>query len=134
MRPLLAVLLLLSLAGCGGSSVNGSSGGGVTGQLATLDDVDPNPVVTITAEGVSPSVTHLERSVGVTFVNRDTVPHTFSDAPDLGYGECPEARSLGTIAPSQEKVLVIDREDVACAFRDTAHSGGPPFAGLLLLH
>jgi hypothetical protein len=103
---------------------------------ALLDPSQPRtePVVTITAAGVSPVASHLDHPVTVVFVNRDTVPHRPESAPEVGNGECPEMVRVGTIEPGATGSTTTDKAGYICSFRDGLQPGNVAFKGILVVH
>ena len=95
--------------------------------------IDPNPVVRLTASGISPQVTHVLSQTQIVFVNQDSVEQRIVAAPDLQYGECPEVDTVGVIRPGETRTLVLGRY-VLCAFRDANRPGQRAFEGLLFVH
>jgi plastocyanin len=96
--------------------------------------LDPNPIVRINTTGVSPQVSHLAAGVAVRFVNEDGVAHQVAAAPELGYGDCPELASIGTLQPGASRSVTVARTDVYCAFHDQANPANFPYQGLLVVH
>jgi hypothetical protein len=105
-------------------------------ESALLDPRQPRtePVVTVTAAGVSPVASHLDHPVTVRFVNRDSVPHRFESAPEVGNGECPEMASVGLIAPGETGSVTLDKEGYICSYRDGLQPNNVAFKGILVVH
>jgi len=128
-RP--AAVLGLVLAGCGSSTITDSSSPDL---LDPSQARDPDPVVTITAAGVRPQVTHLSPEVPVRFANQDAAAHRLVAAPELGYGDCPELAALGPLASGESGTVTIARTQAICAFKDEAGPANRAFQGLLVAH
>jgi hypothetical protein len=128
--PVLAIVL--ALAACTSNTVR-------TVTLPASGLLDPSqprtdPVVTITAAGVSPVDSHLDHPVTVSFVNRDSVPHRPESAPEVGNGDCPEMAQAGTIAPGATGTVRIEKAGYICSFRDGLQPSALPFKGILVVH
>ncbi len=95
---------------------------------------DAAPLVTIAASGVTPTVSHVSPGVPIRFVNGDSVAHLLVAAPELGYGDCPEMATLGTLAAGQTGSVSINRALVICGFHDAAGPTNRAFQGLLVAH
>jgi hypothetical protein len=93
----------------------------------------PDPVVTISATGLTPAQVHMNLTQPVLFTNRDAAAHTLVSGPDLGYGDCADIARLGTIEAGQSKTLLLQREGI-CALRDVAHPVNPSYEVLLVAH
>jgi hypothetical protein len=76
---------------------------------ALLDPNQPRtePVVRVTASGVNPVASHLDRPVTVRFVNNDSTPHHPESAPELGNGDCPEMATVGLLQPGATGTMTI---------------------------
>ena len=105
-------------------------------ESALLDPRQPRtePLVTVTAAGVTPVASHLDRPVTVRFVNRDTVAHRFESAPEVGNGECPEMASVGLLPPGETGSVTIDKSGYICSFRDGLQPANVAFKGILVVH
>jgi plastocyanin len=117
-------LLGLALTACGGSG---------TATTTAPGSPFPDPVVTISATGLSPAQVHMNLTQPVQFVNRDTVAHTLVSAPDLGYGDCADAARVGTIEAGQSTTVMLQHEGI-CALRDAGHPANPSYQVLLVAH
>ena len=95
---------------------------------------DPAPVLTIAASGVTPTISHVSPGVPIRFVNSDSVAHLLVAAPELGYGDCPEMATLGTLAAGQSGTVTLNRALVICGFHDAAGPTNRAFQGLLVAH
>src|SRR4029077_15728745 len=93
----------------------------------------PNTVI-ITSAGVNPQDAHLDAPVTVTFMNKDTVPHTPEAAPELGNGDCPEMAEVGTIAPEQSGKVTITKTEYICSYHDKAQPSNVKFKGVIVVH
>ena len=103
---------------------------------ALLDPSQPRtePVVVLTASGVSPVASHLDHPVTVQFVNRDAVPHRPEAAPEVGNGDCPEMAQVGTLEPGETGRVTIDKAAYICSFRDGLRPADLAFKGILVVH
>jgi hypothetical protein len=127
-RSIHATLLGALLTGCGSTT---TSPGGSPAE-GFEPPPDPNPVVRMRSSGLTPQVTHVESGVPIAFVNEDGVEHRIVSAPDLGYGECPEADEIGLLPPGETRHTTLRRE-VYCAFRSQSRPTDPAFQGLLVV-
>jgi hypothetical protein len=119
-----ALIGAAALAACGGSG---------TATTTAPASTFPDPVVTISANGLTPAQVHMNLTQPVQFVNRDAAAHTLVPAPDLGYGECADIARLGTIEAGQTRTLALQHEGI-CALRDGAHPANPAYQVLLIAH
>jgi hypothetical protein len=126
----LVAYLLCVTAGCGSTYFERST---AVDLLDPSQARAPDPLVVLSTTGVGPRVVHMFPSVPVRFLNEDSVPHTVTDAPDLGYGECPDVRRVGTVEAGQAISVAIERYGV-CAFRDLTQPQNPAYQGLLVVH
>jgi plastocyanin len=117
------------LASCGSTFTEGSKD-----LLDPSQPRDAAPVLTIAASGVTPTISHVSPGVPVRFVNGDSVAHLLVAAPELGYGDCPEMATLGTLAAGQTGSVTINRALVICGFHDAAGPANRAFQGLLVAH
>ena len=123
---------MLALAACTSNTVRTVT----LSDPALLDPSQPrtDPVVTITASGVSPVASHLDHPVTVQFVNRDTIAHRPEAAPEVGNGDCPEMAQAGAVAPGATTTVTIARAGSICSFRDALQPGNLAFKGILVVH
>jgi len=108
----LAVVLGLSLAACGGSPSSPSNGG---------SSGSPGPsgaTITITAAGVSPKSVTITSGQSVTFVNNDTVSHEMASDPHPAHNDCPPINALGTLAPGATRLTNALTTVRTCGFHD----------------
>lgn len=126
-------LLPLALACCSCVGLSHTS----SAPSSLLDPSQPRaeePIVSIAATGVSPGQLHLNAPVTVTFKNLDGTAHTIADAPQLGYGACPEVARVGTIPAGGSVDVKLTTTQFICGYADAAQSGNPAFQGLIVLH
>jgi hypothetical protein len=126
--------LALALCALFQAACGSSRGSAPRSLLDPTQVLDPAPLVTITASGVSPRVSHASVGVVMRFVNDDRVAHRLVAAPDLGYGDCPEMAALGTLVAGGSGELSLARPQSICAFHDAAGPTNRDFQGLLVLH
>lgn len=93
-----------------------------------------DPSVTISASGVAPQTLHVDSPVTIRFTNNDSVAHTIEPAPELNFGNCPEFKELGTLAPGQAGSATFKTTVVICAFHDAANPTNRAFQGLVVVH
>jgi plastocyanin len=114
-RSVWPALIILTLAGCGGSAPSSPSNGGST----TTDTT-----VTITASGMSATQINVSPGARITFVNNDARPHNMTSDPHPEHNDCPEINTVGLLQPGQRREtgnLVAVR---TCGFHD--HDDPPP--------
>ena len=126
------IALALGLAACGGSYFTSS-----TPDPSLLDPSQPRSPkaeVDVKSTGFDPQVLHVDAPVTVTFVNEDSVPHTLQSAPNLGWDDCPEMRTVGTLQPSQRLAVAFSESDAVCAYDDAARASVTAFQGYIAIH
>jgi plastocyanin len=133
MRAMSLSAVCLLAAACGSSSIT-NSGGSILDLLDPNQPRDPAPTVSITAAGVAPQVSHLNRGTPVRFVNNDSVNHRLGPAPELRYDNCPELDGLPNLEPGQSASVTIDRNGTVCAFHDDAQPATRALQGVLVVH
>jgi plastocyanin len=77
-----------------------------------------NVIVTITANGVTPTSFDLAVGGTVTFMNNDTSTHTPSSNPHPAHTDCPAFASVGTLQPGQSRATGALTAARACGFHD----------------
>ena len=110
----LAVLLCLLLASCGGGSTPPSS---------PSPPSNPN-TFRLTAAGVTPKEMTVAPGSRVLFINDDTRSHDMTSDPHPDHQDCTELNAVGNLTPGQSREsgnLVVVR---TCGFHD--HSNPPP--------
>jgi len=112
-----SILVLGSLAACGGSSTSPSSvtvivrDGGTGGTSGAT--------VTITGSGVAPANVTVAVGQTVTFVNNDSRSHEMASNPHPQHGSCPSMEAgLGTIGAGQTKVTHNFANTGTCGYHD----------------
>lgn len=111
---ILALLLCLLLASCGGGSLP-----------PTTPTPPSNPYTfTITSTGVNPKEMTVAPGTRVLFVNSDSRPHNMTSDPHPDHQDCPEINVVGALNTGQSREtlnLVMVR---TCGFHD--HDNPPP--------
>jgi plastocyanin len=136
-RVLAVAAVCGTLAACGGSggSVDAptapSTGGGSPAPTPT--PTPTNPVVTVTASGVSPQVITVAVGGHVTFTNADTRPHDFSGGPDPSRPECPEIDVAGFVVPGQSRQTGVFATARTCEYHDHTYVGVEAFRGRIVI-
>ena len=108
----------VGVAACGGGSSPTSPPGGST--VAT---------VTITANGVSPTIVRISAGDQVKFVNSDTATHEMLSTPHLTHTDCPGINSVGTLGPGTERTTARLDEIRICGFHDHRNPDDQRFRG-----
>src|SRR5262249_7166126 len=121
---------LLPFAGCASATTSSST----PDLLDPSQPRDPAPVVIVSAAGVSPQVSHLDRSTPVRFTNQDSVAHLIESAPELRYDDCAELHGMPSLGPGESPSVSVTRGGAVCAFHDAAQPANRAFQGLLVVH
>jgi plastocyanin len=118
-----ATTMLVSFAvACG--SYKGTSPTSPSGQM---------PTVTISATGVSPSVTHISTGQQVQFVNSDNQNHQINSDPFPADSDCPPINDVGMLAPGQSKTTGMFSSTKSCGFHDNLNQGAKNLQGQILV-
>jgi plastocyanin len=122
---LLALLVLLVAAECGGST---SPSG------PAPSDPTPNPNrITITNAGVSPVEMVVTLGSTVSFVNNDSRPHNMASDPHPDHTDCSPLNLVGTLVPGQSREtgnLVVAR---TCGFHDHDNPANDALRGRIVI-
>ena len=114
-------------AACGG----GGSGAPSPAPTAPSPAATP-PVVTITANGVSPKELTIQVGGSVTFVNNDRIPHDMAGGPDPQHPDCPEIDVVSFLAPGQQRATAAFPRARTCEYHDHSfHS--PIMNGMIVI-
>jgi plastocyanin len=107
-----AILLLVSLAGCGSkySSPTGPS------------NPAGSTTITATASGVSPQSMTVGMGAAVTFANQDSVTHQFAST------QCPELNTP-VLQPGGRSTATMANSPESCAFSDRLNPSNAAFQG-----
>jgi hypothetical protein len=128
-----SALVLVGLGSCACVGLSHTS----SGPSSLLDASQPRaeePIVHISSSGTTPTQLHLNAPATVTFTNLDSVPHRLQDAPQLGFGSCPEINRVGTIPPGQGASIELVTVEFICAYADAAQPTNAAFQGVIVLH
>ena len=101
-------------AGCGGSSMSPSGGGGCPLTAG----------VAVSATGFAPKGVCISAGGTVTFSNTDSVAHDVEGLPTA----CTPL-ALGSIPASTARTTAVFSVPATCAYVDAGHSGDPAFIG-----
>lgn len=91
------------------------------------------PVVTITAEGVSPQILHILGDTGITFVNRDARAHELRSDPHPAHTEC-ALMNLGPVAGGETRVTAKITSGQGCGYHAEGDPARRAFQGFVLAH
>ncbi|HET7619773.1 MAG TPA: hypothetical protein VFK20_14805 [Vicinamibacterales bacterium] len=116
-----AVVLAALAIACGS---NGNSPTSPSGGVATI---------TLTANGASPSVTHISVGQQVRFVNNDNQDHQINSDPFPSHADCPAINDVGRIMPGESKTSGTFSASVSCGFHDHLHHDAKNFQGQILV-
>jgi plastocyanin len=117
---LLAVVALLSLPACSSDPPTAPAPG-------------DNPVVTITATGVTPTEVRVSRFGRVTFVNNDTRAHEINSDPVDTHTDCPAVNGVGVLNPGQSGDTNTFSVSRVCGFHDHTRETDPAFKGRIVV-
>jgi plastocyanin len=123
-------VLMMSLSGCGGSSM--SSGGGPTNPNPT-GTPPSGPTITITASGVSPKQIEIAVGSRVVFVNDDRVPHEMASDPHPTHELCPPMNEVSALAPGQFRQTGVFSTPRSCGFHDHGQSENTALQGTIVI-
>jgi hypothetical protein len=91
------------------------------------------PVVTITAEGVSPQILHILGDTGITFVNRDARAHELRSDPHPAHTEC-ALMNLGPVAGGETRITATITSGQGCGYHAEGDPARRAFQGFVLAH
>jgi plastocyanin len=117
-RTAIAIAATTLLAQCGGSP-DAPSG--------------PDPVVTISASGVSPVEVRVALGGRVTFTNKDERPHAMSSDPVQVHTDCPAINDVGFLNPGQSRSTGILTVARTCGFHDHTNETDPTWKGRIIV-
>jgi plastocyanin len=110
----------IALAGCNNDAPSAPSPG-------------DNPVVTITATGVTPTEVRVPRFGRVTFVNNDTRAHEINSDPIDTHTDCPAVNGVGLLNPGQSGDTGTFSVSRVCGFHDHTRETDPAFKGRIVV-
>ena len=120
MRLVCAAGAAIALAGCNNDAPSAPSPG-------------DNPVVTITATGVTPTEVRVPRFGRVTFVNNDTRAHEINSDPIDTHTDCPAVDGVGLLNPGQSGDTGSFSVSRVCGFHDHTRETDPAFKGRIVV-
>ena len=91
------------------------------------------PVVTITASGVTPQALHIVGDTGITFVNRDARAHELFSDPHPAHTEC-ALLNLGVVEAGQSRVTAKIAPGQGCGYHAEGDPASRAFQGFVLAH
>lgn len=91
------------------------------------------PVVTITARGVSPQILHILGDTGITFVNRDARAHELRSDPHPAHTEC-ALMNLGPVAGGETRITATITSGQGCGYHAEGDPARRAFQGFVLAH
>jgi len=99
---------------------------------APTEPAGPSETLTITADGVFPSITSIDTGVPITIVNNDTQPHRLH-LDFAGQPGCTAFDSAGEVPPGESRVTgVLTPEATGCEAHDHMHHGDSRFTVRIL--
>jgi plastocyanin len=128
----LACCLALASSTCGGSSttpVNPPT----TSATTTFTPAPGQPVVTITAAGVSPQQVEIAVGGRVTFVNNNTQTHEMFSDPHPIHTDCPPMNDVGVLSPGQTKQTGVFTTARTCSYHDHGRPDNTSLQGWILI-
>ena len=128
----LACCLAVASSTCGGSSatpVNPPT----TSPTTTFTPAPGQPVVTITAAGVSPQQVEIAVGGRVTFVNNNTQTHEMFSDPHPIHTDCPPMNDVGVLSPGQTKQSGVFTTARTCGYHDHGRPDNTSLQGRILI-
>jgi plastocyanin len=130
----LAFGLAVASSTCGGSSTNPAAPPTQTTSTTTTLAPAPNqPVVTITASGVSPQQVEIAVGGRVTFVNNNTQTHEMFSDPHPIHTDCPPMNDVGVLSPGQTKQTGAFNTARTCSYHDHGRPDNTSLQGWILI-
>ena len=117
---------------CGGSAttpVNPPT----TSPTTTFTPAPNQPVVTITATGVSPQQVEIAVGGRVTFVNNDSQTHEMFSDPHPIHTDCPPMNDVGVLSPGQTKQTGVFTTARTCSYHDHGRPDNTSLQGWILI-
>lgn len=127
-RAVAALGLALASLACGSVSSTSSSTFGTPVPAAS-----PPYIVTVTAAGVTPQVTHIWQGRSVIFRNDDTRAHSFFSDLHPAHLECTGLLNLGPLRPGERREI-NDVPLQACFFHNDEDPNSRAFQGVVVGH
>lgn len=121
----LAAGVALTMWACGG----GDGGGGGPTTPSPGGGAPTQPTITITANGVDPSVITIRSGQAVLFVNNDSRPHQMFTTPHLRHDDCPPINSVDLLAPGASRMTAGMTVSRVCGFHDHLNPDDNRFRG-----
>jgi plastocyanin len=128
----LACCLAVVSSACGGSAatpVNPPT----TSPTTTFTPAPGQPVVTITAAGVSPQQVEIAVGGRVTFVNNNTQTHEMFSDPHPIHTDCPPMNDVGVLSPGQTKQSGVFTTARTCGYHDHGRPDNTSLQGRILI-
>ena len=130
----LALGLAVASSTCGGSSTTPVAPPTQTTSTTTTFTPAPNqPVVTITAAGVSPQQVEIAVGGRVTFVNNNTQTHEMFSDPHPIHTDCPPMNDVGVLSPGQTKQTGVFTTARTCSYHDHGRPDNTSLQGWILI-
>jgi hypothetical protein len=104
-----------------------------SGDTPSAPSPDDNPIVTITATGVTPKDVRVPRFGRVTFVNSDMRAHEISSDPVDTHTDCPAVNGIGLLNPGQSGDTGTFSVSRVCGFHDHTRETDPAFKGRIIV-
>ena len=128
----LACCLAVASSSCGGSSTS-PVGPPTTTTTTTFTPAPNQPVVTITASGVSPQQVEIAVGGRVTFVNNNTQTHEMFSDPHPIHTDCPPMNDVGVLSPGQTKQTGVFTVARTCSYHDHGRPDNTSLQGWILI-
>jgi len=130
----LACCLAVASSTCGGSSTTPVNPPTPTTSTTTTFTPAPNqPVVTITATGVSPQQVEIAVGGRVTFVNNNSQTHEMFSDPHPIHTDCPPMNDVGVLSPGQTKQTGVFPTARTCSYHDHGRPDNTSLQGWILI-
>jgi plastocyanin len=136
---IIATLIAIATAGCGGGSPTapsngGGTGGGGTGGGGTGGGGGSVNTTTITINSsgvVTPNDITVAVGSRVAFVNNHNVNHEMNSDPHPTHGDCPGIDDVGFLAPGQTKLTGNLTQVRTCGYHDHNNDTNPNLKGII---
>jgi plastocyanin len=128
----LACCLAVASSTCGGSSSTPVMPP-TTSPTTTFTPAPNQPVVTITATGVSPQQVEIAVGGRVTFVNSNSQTHEMFSDPHPIHTDCPPMNDVGVLSPGQTKQTGVFTTARTCSYHDHGRPDNTSLQGWILI-
>ena len=136
LRTLCLFIVLMAVAACsGGTSATSPTPAALTptpSPTPAAAAAGP-PIITITANGMTPLEITIDVGQRVTFVNNDVRAHDVVGGVDPANPECPEILEAGFLSAGQRRDTGVFTTPKTCNYHDHTALGVAAFAGRIII-